>query len=378
MGKIAIIMIFMVLIIIGSVMMILHQKQYSAVETLSELTFNKQVRHLANMYANSTLNELKELVVANNGLTNISSVLETFNNKPPIENTEFPDATIQTHISQENYQGVNLEDGQFVVIATATITGDEGKTYKTETHIVFKFGESNPTPNPPTSSEDGAPTSRLNFLLKTDSIFIGFANANNDNGNMFQGGNQEQNKWDVIEYNRLKEAGYSYVLLPNEPNPGGIALKVANNHSSVNNPDIPNYPLNIYMPARTSNSTVKTVRIDSSLFAKEKKRENLNLYIDGNVEWGPDGNGITTTTKQIYANIYHTGTIFASISGATKVSYHGGFLFTSSNKEIYTSQVTKAELEEMWEHRNDGSDSDPSTWAPIINSWVETPIEINP
>ena len=150
MGRTAIIMVFVLLIIVGTISIAMHRKQHDAVDALVELTYSKQARYLSNTYVRQALNDLRGFIMDNGGITdnntNLYFALNNYNNQPP--KTDLGDNYTNSSVDLKiiygddllnyGYDPAEIKVNDFFVIATTTVNADDGNVYETSTHVFFE------------------------------------------------------------------------------------------------------------------------------------------------------------------------------------------------------------------------------------------------
>jgi len=136
MGSKTILLILAFLIIFGSIIIFLSEKQAKAIDDLGEATYEKQVKELVNSFANDGMKELKDRLNAGNFIMpNISNMRDVHNMKDSrIDRTVY-----NSSIPYVDTAGITraLIPNQYYIVTTAHYTAPNDITYRGENHIMY-------------------------------------------------------------------------------------------------------------------------------------------------------------------------------------------------------------------------------------------------
>jgi hypothetical protein len=355
MGRAAIILVFCLLIIVGTISVFLFQKQVEAVDRVATLTSEKQSRNLANSFARIGLRELRDTLNRELAGSPIGSMTDeefnalnaryvNFAGAETIPNSQVTVEIIRGEFERRNpttglMETVALDTNEFFVVSTARVRTANETTYIARANVFFVWGAPSieedepyipPPPPPVLASSDW-----LTFALRTNSVLASFPNAGNDTHNTFQFFPGQQNHWDTVTSETLAQFNYVYRLRSDVPRQGAVTepIRIVNYQTGANaTPEIPTYKLTIISLGYPDGSP-KNVRLDASLFSgysTPRNPDDLRLFIHGDViiDAGSGGQRPDLAQRRIHANIYLTGTVrnWSSIPTANKSGTHQHFL----------------------------------------------------
>ena len=313
MGQKVMIMIVALLVITGTIMMVLHNKQMRTTERLAENTYTLQAKHLANSFVKVGLRELMEVLGDNDREVDMEV---TRHNLLDIQNsvTSFIIGYgIFDHPDYTDYP-IHVPPGDHLIATRSIITTPQGIEYVARTHLLYRHGSSSQILLPPyipgvpvdpewNLTPGDAAALHLTFptgcyMIQGTSTGISFYTQNNSNGNNAGGANHQP-----VAANFLELINY-YLYLPNANIlPDGNGRKYIRMHGTFN------YPLTIVVYG--------DLWIDSSIMTND----DVNIYVDGRVYISGTGASFDgNAALALQANIYVAGNDYNNVSGADIVN----------------------------------------------------------
>ena len=144
MGKFALIMVFVVVIIIGAVMLTMTEKQLKSVDDVWDLEHESQVRHLANSLAEEGMKQLTEWLYRGNFVAFDPEPRPSYNEFEDFQGED--DSIVYMNIFNGFYEDVYFDLKDFVVESIAELTAPDGSSYTAQTNAYFEYlGEIFPT-----------------------------------------------------------------------------------------------------------------------------------------------------------------------------------------------------------------------------------------
>ncbi|MCK9328566.1 MAG: hypothetical protein M0Q94_01690 [Candidatus Cloacimonetes bacterium] len=152
MGRTAIIMVFVLLIIAGSIFVLLSEKQFNSIDSIVRENYSKQARHIANSFAHDAIRVLNcgEEEIEYNEELNISIIHQIDNQEilgiqnasvKVIMSENVYNNTLNAYgenISSSNLNDNFLEPGQTSITSTAKIRNSEGQIFEATTKLIYK------------------------------------------------------------------------------------------------------------------------------------------------------------------------------------------------------------------------------------------------
>lgn len=148
MGRTAIIVVFVMLVVVGGIFVSLSQKQTQAIDSIIQENYSKQARHLANTYAHTMVGRLRRHLDENATIDGLAAI-----NMPKGIILDIPNASVNTSVNDKNYvdnifsngnitQNLHpLQDGEFSITSTGRVESPEGIIYEAITQIVYTTGD---------------------------------------------------------------------------------------------------------------------------------------------------------------------------------------------------------------------------------------------
>jgi len=131
------------LIIFGSIIVVLSEKQIEGKEDLTESNYQKQAQQLANSTAQEGIRLLKAYVDAPRPTQQNPNIpMPTY----PAINRTTGNSTVKMELFDNIYKGNSLPIGTYCILANVETAGPDGKTYKASTEAMYSYYS---TSNPP-------------------------------------------------------------------------------------------------------------------------------------------------------------------------------------------------------------------------------------
>ena len=403
MGRTAIMMVFVLLIVVGTISIAMHRKQHDAVESLVELTYSKQARHLTNSYVRHALYDLRNIINNNGGITDVARLglaISQYNNRTPITDIQnFPNSTVGLGIVCDTYDGVVLAPNEFVVYAISTVNADDGNVYSTRTNIMFEYLDNATSPSLIDPVEiTTVPTNRVNVFFRTNEILSSGHLPSSVNNNYFH---TEGHLTSAATTDVVPNIGRR--LAPMDPLHKDVFISRYRNTIRFSGSLPTNTVLICNYQTRGQNSPnretatypIKIIVLDNDVLLEASliSSEYIDIYVRGDVRLGQESSqGPSFASRQIHANIYSTRPAPSNWGRVTNKS--GTWLWNIPIDNF--NELVNAALEEdptccpnpdcpcfVCTGFCDPDFCDhtipvPSSFLKGVKAWIELPVEINP
>ena len=144
MGKFALILVFVLVIIIGAVLITLTDKQLKSVDDVWDLDHESHVRHLANSLAEDGMKQLTDWLNNGNFVAFDPEPLPNYNEFEDFQGED--DSIVYMNIFNGFYEEEYFDLKDFVVESVAELTAPDGSVYTAQTNAYFEYlGEIFPT-----------------------------------------------------------------------------------------------------------------------------------------------------------------------------------------------------------------------------------------
>lgn len=142
MGRTAIIIVFVLLVIAGSIFINLTQKQTKAIDSIIQENYSKQARHLANTYAHSMVGKIRRAIDENGELNNLDILIPLTGNDNYTIILDIPQASISATINETFKDNYSIGEGEYGITSIGRVKSPEGRIYEAITYLIYTTGDS--------------------------------------------------------------------------------------------------------------------------------------------------------------------------------------------------------------------------------------------
>ena len=143
MGRTAIIIVFVLLVVVGGIFVSLTQRQTKALDSIIQSNYSKQARHLANTYAHTMVGRLRNEISkgsSNQDILNLNIKMPASNNENYTIILDIPQASVSANITEKYKDEYTLETGEYAITSIGRVKSPEGQIYEAITYIVYTTG----------------------------------------------------------------------------------------------------------------------------------------------------------------------------------------------------------------------------------------------